>query len=240
MRVSPVTVLKLIRDAGNAAADFHHEAVRGVPSANIQCDELWAYLYAKDKRVKDAQAAPPHAGSIWTWTALDTDSHLIVTWLCGRRDMVTGLPFMEDLRFRVKGRPQITTDGGLSYPDLVDAAFGADVDYSMLVKRYDNRGQYVGADRFAVSGNPDMARCSTSLVERHNLAMRSHLRRYTRRTNAHSKRWELHIASLAFWFAYYNWVRPHETLRGSSPAQAAGLATRRYTMAELFRYCLKL
>ena len=234
-RVSPVTVLKLLADAGNAAADWHHEAVRGVPSANIQCDELWAPLYAKEKRVKGAKAAPPHAGSVWTWTALDTDSKLIVSWQCGRRDVDTGQAFMDDLRFRVKGRPQITSDGWHRYPEIIEEAFGADVDYAMLVKRYDGRGWYVGADRFAVVGNPDMARCSTSLVERQNLTMRTHLRRYTRSASGHSKRWGYHLHALAFWFAFYNWVRPHQTLRGRSPAQAAGLATRRYTMAELYK-----
>lgn len=234
-RVSPVTVLKLVVDAGAAAADFHHEAVRGVPSAHIECDELWAPLYAKEKNVKAAKAAPPHAGSVWTWTALDTDSKVIVSWQCGKRDMETGRAFMEDLRFRVKGRPQITTDGWHGYPELIDEAFGAEVDYAMLVKRYDSRERYVGADRFAVAGQPDMARCSTSLVERQNLTMRTHLRRYTREASGHSKRWEHHLHSLAFWFAFYNWVRPHQTLRGRSPAQAAGLATRRYTMPELLQ-----
>ena len=228
-----MTVLKLLADAGEAAADWHHEAVRGVPSANIECDELWAPLYAKEKHVKDAKAAPPHAGSVWTWTAIDTDSKLILTWQCGGRDMATGQAFMDDLRFRVKGRPQITSDGWKNYPQIIEAAFGAEVDYAMLVKQYDSRERYVGAERFAVAGNPDMARCSTSLVERHNLTMRTQLRRYTRRASGHSKKWAKHLQALAFWFAFYNWVRPHQTLRGRSPAHAAGLATRRYSMAEL-------
>ncbi|MCY4581916.1 MAG: integrase core domain-containing protein [Chloroflexi bacterium] len=234
-RVSPVTVLKLLADAGEAAADFHHEAVRGVPSAYIECDELWAPLYAKAKNVDAAKAAPPHAGSVWTWTALDTVSKLIVSWQCGGRDMVTGQAFMDDLRLRVKGRPQITTDGWQKYPEIIEEAFGAEVDYAMLLKQYDSRERYVGAQRFAVAGNPDMARCSTSLVERHNLTMRTQLRRYTREASGHSKKWEKHLQALAFWFTYYNWVRPHQTLRGSTPAHAAGLAPRRYKMGELMR-----
>lgn len=238
-RVSPVTVLKLLREAGDAAADWHHEVVKGIPARNIECDELWAILYGREKRIKDAEAAPEQAGAVWTWTALDTDSKFMLSWQCGKRDLETGRAFMEDLRYRVSGRPQIVTDGFRGYPELIEKAFGAEVDYAMMEKQYDSRQRYIGAERFALAGNPDMARCSTSLVERHNLSMRQHLRRYARATNGQSKSWAHHLAALAWWFTFYNWVRPHQSLRGRTPAQVVGLATRPYTMREM-RWLLKL
>ncbi len=204
--VSINTVYKLMIDAGKACAAYHDETVRDVHASRIQADELWSFCYAKEKNVADAKSPPPGAGDVWTWTAIDCDSKLIVSWWVGDRSGATAAAFMKDLRSRLAGHVHLTTDRYTPYPEAVEAAFGDDVDYEQLVKA------------------PGERRASTSYVERSNLTIRMGNRRYTRRTNAFSKRMANHCHMLALYFWFYNWSRGHMSLHGATPAMAAGLA----------------
>jgi IS1 family transposase len=240
--VSINTVTKLLEDAGKACAAFHHENVRGVAAKRVQCDEIWSFCYAKAKNVGAAKAAPAEAGDVWTWTALDADSKLIVSWLVGGRDAEYALEFMDDLRQRIANRVQLTTDGHGAYLQAVEEAFGIDVDYAQLVKLYGaapdgSKGRYspaecVGARKSPVVGNPDKKHISTSYVERQNLTMRMGMRRFTRLTNGFSKKLDNHMHALALYFFHYNWVRQHKSLR-VTPAMAAGLTTRLLSWDEI-------
>ena len=228
------TVAKLLADAGRACAAFHEEHVVEVPSRRVQCDEIWSFCYAKRRNVEQAVAAPQGAGDVWTWTALDPDSKLIVSWLVGGRDADTGIEFMDDLRGRLANRVQLTTDGHRAYLEAIEGAFGGAVDYAQLVKLYGKTGEEeerryspaacIGARKVVVAGSPDLAEVSTAHVERHNLTMRMSMRRFARLTNAFSKKLENHCHALALYFVWYNWVRPHKSL-GMTPAMAAGLAS---------------
>jgi IS1 family transposase len=235
------TVTKLLIDAGQMAATFHDEKVRKVAAQRVQCDEIWSFCYAKDKNVKGAKAAPDGAGNVWTWTALDSDSKLMVTWWVGDRSRDTGYVFLRDLESRLANRIQLTTDGHGAYLEAADATFGDDVDFAQLVKIYRETtvapGRYspadcVGAKKKVITGNPDMDHVSTSHAERQNLTMRMSMRRFTRLTNAFSKKFENHCHSLALYFMHYNWMRKHKTL-GTTPAVAAGLTKDAMTMADL-------
>lgn len=244
-RVSDVsinTVAKLLVDAGKACAMFHDETVRGVTSKRIQCDEIWSFTYAKAKNVATAKAAPEEAGDTWTWTALDADSKLIVSWLVGGRDSEYAMAFMDDLRSRLANRVQLTTDGHKAYLEAVEGAFGGDIDYAMLVKLYGAapesfKGRYspaecIGARKDRIEGNLDKAHVSTSYVERQNLTMRMHMRRFTRLTNAFSKKFENHAHMVALYTVWYNFVKMHKTLR-MTPAMAAGVTDRLWSMEDV-------
>ena len=229
--VSINTVTKLLVDAGTACTAYHDEHVRGLTCRRIQCDEIWAFCYSKVKNVAAAKKAPIGAGDIWSWTSLCADSKLICNWVVGTRDAYAAMLLMEDLARRLTTRVQLTTDGHRAYLEAVEGAFGADVDYAMLVKLYgdapDAEKRYspaecIGIRKTIIEGNPDSAHVSTSFVERQNLQMRMSMRRFTRLTNAHSKKLENHCHALALYFTYYNWIRQHATLR-VSPAMAAGL-----------------
>lgn len=240
--VSINTVSKMLVDAGNAAILHHGETVKAVTASRIQCDEIWSFCYAKQKNAKTAKAAPSEAGDVWTWTALDADSKLIVTYLVGGRDADCAMEFMDDLRARLANRVQLTTDGHRAYLEAVEGAFGADVDYAQLVKIYGEgpQGQErryspmecIGARKRHVEGNADMAHVSTSHVERQNLTMRMSMRRFTRLTNAFSKKWENHVHAIALYFYHYNFCRIHKTLR-VTPAMAAGITDRLWSFDDL-------
>jgi IS1 family transposase len=239
--VSINTVSKLLCDAGDAALIMHHENVQNVKASRIQCDEIWSFCYAKQKNVKKAKAAPAEAGDVWTWTALDADTKLIVTYLIGGRDADYALEFIDDLRQRLANRVQLTTDGHGAYLEAVEEAFGNDVDYAQLVKIYgqapEGQRRYspavcVGARKRTVTGNPDMADVSTSYVERQNLTMRMSMRRFTRLTNAFSKKYENHVHALAIYFFHYNFCRIHKSLR-VTPAMEAGLTDRVWSFDDL-------
>ncbi|MFI5340923.1 MAG: IS1 family transposase [Candidatus Methylomirabilales bacterium] len=241
--VSINTVTKLLEDAGNACAAHHDKAVRNLKSARIQCDEIWSFCYAKEKNVPQEKLGQLGYGDVWTWTALDADSKLIVSWLVGERDAGYATEFINDVASRLDTRVQLTTDGLRAYLDAVEGAFGADVDYAQLVKLYgqspESEKRYspaecIGCERKRVEGNPDPRHISTSFVERQNLNMRMGMRRFTRLTNAFSKKIENHCHALALYFTFYNFVRIHKTLR-VSPAMAAKIETRLWEMADIVR-----
>ena len=239
--VSFNTVDKLLQDAGAACVTFHDEAVRGVQAQRVQCDEIWSFCYAKAKNLPSAKNAPFGAGDIWTWTALDADSKLIVSWLVGGRDAEYANEFMQDVASRLADRVQLTTDGHYAYLNAVEGAFGADVDFAQLVKLYgqapDAEKRYsppvcVGAKKETFNGRPDKRHISTSYVERHNLTMRMSMRRFTRLTNAFSKRIINHCHALALYFVWYNFVRIHTSLR-VTPAMAAGVTGKLWEMKDI-------
>lgn len=241
LNVGKNTVIKLMIDAGEACAAYHDEHVRELRSKRIQVDEIWSFTYAKEKNVASAKAAPEGAGDTWTWTALDADTKFIVSWFVGGRDGECAKWFIEDLATRLANRVQLTSDGHRAYLEAVEDAFGADVDYAQLVKLYGSApgpaGRYSPADctgikKTRVEGNRDMKHVSTSYVERSNLTMRMHMRRFTRLTNAFSKKVENHAHAVALFTTYYNFVRIHKTLR-VTPAMAAGVSDRLWDVSDI-------
>ncbi len=236
------TVIKLMIDAGKACTAHHDEHVRNLTTKRVQVDEIWSFTYAKQKNVAKAKAAPANAGDTWTWTAIDADNKLMISWLVGGRDGEYAMAFMDDLRSRLANRVQLTSDGHRAYLEAVEGAFGADVDYAQLVKIYgaapeSAKGRYspaecTGAVKTRIEGNPDMKHVSTSFAERQNLNIRMHTRRFTRLTNAFSKKVENHAWSVALFTTYYNFVRIHKTLR-MSPAMAAGVTDRLWEIGDI-------
>lgn len=232
--VSKNTVTKLLEDAGKVCAIYHDENVRGVEAKHVQADEIWSFCYAKAKNVEGAKAAPADAGDIWTWTAMDRDSKLMISYTIGDRSGATAREFMFDLASRLATRIQLTTDGHGAYLKAVTDAFSGDVDYAMLIKQYGGAtgqkgherkyspAECTGAKEEVIFGNPIMEDIGTSHIERQNLTMRMGMRRFTRLTNAFSKKAENHAYAVALHFMHYNFVRTHKTLR-MTPAMAAGL-----------------
>jgi IS1 family transposase len=234
------TVLRLLEDAGCACAAYHDAMVRGVRANRVQCDEIWAFVYGKDKNLTIEQVNAG-AGSVWTWTAIDADTKLIVTYMLGDRGAGTALAFMQDLASRVESRIQLTTDGHRVYAEAVENAFGSEIDYAMLVKLYgasnDGESRYspatcIGCRTGVLAGNPDPKHISTSYVERQNLSMRMGMRRFTRLTNGFSKKFENHAHQVALYFFHYNFCRVHKSLR-VTPAMEAGLTDHVWSLEEL-------
>jgi IS1 family transposase len=236
------TITRLLNDAGRALGEEQDRLFRGLKTQRVQVDEIWSFTYAKQRNVPSAKSAPDWAGDTWTWTAIDADSKLVMSWLVGGRDSGYAMAFMDDVAGRLANRVQLTSDGHKAYLEAVEGAFGADIDYATLEKIYkaDPRipaGRYsppvcTGAKKQSVEGRPDPAHISTSYVERQNLTMRMHMRRFTRLTNAFSKKIENHANAVALHFAYYNLVKVHKTLR-MSPAMAAGVTDKLWEMSDL-------
>ena len=242
--VSKNTVSRLLIDAGTASASYQDKALRNISCRRIQVDEIWSFIYAKGKNVARAKSAPPEAGDVWTWTAICADTKIVPSWRVGDRSGATAIEFMDDLRPRLANRVQLTSDGHKAYLEAVEGAFGGDVDYAQLVKVYgeasDSEKRYspaacIGARKRRVEGNPHPAHVSTSYVERNNLTMRMSMRRFTRLTNAFSKKIENHIHSVALHFMYYNFCRQHKSLDGISPAMAAGVTGRLWDIEDIVR-----
>lgn len=238
--VSKPTVLKLLVNLGRACFAYHDEHVRGLNSKRIQCDEIWSFVGAKQKNASEEKVAQGW-GDAWTWTALDADSKLMVSYLVGQRGAYWAKAFMEDVALRINSRVQITTDGHRAYVEAIEGVFGMDVDYAMLIKQYGNPvnpdsryspGEVIGVETVQVTGDPDPKHISTSFVERQNLTMRMSMRRFTRLTNAFSKKLENHEAAIALHYMHYNFCRIHQTLR-VTPAMEAGIANHVWTMEEL-------
>jgi IS1 family transposase len=235
------TVAKLLVEAGHACAAYQDKALRKLPCKRVQMDEIWSFVYAKAGNVKAAKSAPATAGDVWTWTAICADTKLIVSWLLGSRDMDAALSFVGDLRSRLANRVQLTSDGHRPYLTAVDTVFGDDVDYAMLIKIYGadpqaetrySPAKCIGAEKQPKIGNPDAKHISTSYAERSNLTMRMHMRRFTRLTNAFSKKVENHAAAIALHTMYYNFVRIHQTLR-VTPAMAAGVSDKLWEVSDI-------
>jgi IS1 family transposase len=237
------TINKLLLDLGAACSDYMNKALVNLPCERVQCDEIWAFVGAKQKNVTPELAAKGHAGDVWTWVAMDADTKLICSWMVGNRDGDTARDFMLDLASRLSSRIQLTTDGFGAYLNAVDWAFSSKIDYAMLIKQYgetsEGQKRYspaecVGCERKRVTGKPDPKHVSTSYIERQNLTMRMSMRRFTRLTNAFSKKIENHIASIAIHYMHYNFCRIHQTLR-ITPAMAAGISDHVWEMEQLLQ-----
>jgi IS1 family transposase len=235
------TVLKLLKELGCAAASYHDSHVRNLRVRRVQADEVWSYVYGKDKNLTLEQMQAG-LGSVWTWTAIDADSKLIISYMLGDRGPLTAQAFMQDVASRIRTRIQLTTDGHRVYAEAVEGAFGADIDYAMLVKIYgasseNPESRYspatcIGCRTGVLNGDPDPDHISTSFVERQNLSMRMGMRRFTRLTNGFSKKLENHGHMVALYFMHYNFCRVHKTLR-VTPAMEAGLTDHVWDIEEL-------
>lgn len=240
--VSKPTILKLLADLGAACAKYQDEKLRNLSCKRVQCDEIWSFCYAKEKNVPDEYKGKLGFGDTWTWVAIDADTKLCVSYLVGGRNADYAQKFIDDFASRLAHRIQLTTDGHKAYLEAVEGAFGADVDYAMLEKIYNSpprngQARYspaecCGARKLKIVGNPDSAKISTSYVERQNLTMRMSMRRFTRLTNAHSKKIENHRHALALYFMYYNFARIHSTLR-VTPAMEAKVADHVWSLDEI-------
>lgn len=236
------TIIKLLIDAGAVCAEFQDRSFRNLTCRRIQCDEIWSFIGAKDKNLTEDERGKFGRGSVWTWTAIDADTKLVPTWMVGPRTAEAANDFMQDLASRLSKRIQLTTDGHKVYVDAVEDAFGSQIDYAMLIKLYGSEipedaryspAQCIGTKVAEISGRPDAKHISTSYVERQNLTMRMHMRRFTRLTNAFSKKLDNHIAAISLHFMFYNFIRIHQTLR-VTPAMAAGV-TRIFEIADIVR-----
>jgi len=239
------TVVKLLKEVGAACLDYQDKVMHNIPSKKLQCDEIWSFVYAKAKNVPEQHSGKFGYGDVWTFTAIDADTKLVPCWLVGQRTAESAREFISDLKARLTNRVQLTTDGHKMYLEAIEKAFGADIDYAMLVKLYGQEpeaerryspAKCIGADKQIIQGKPDTESISTSYVERQNLSMRMGMRRFTRLTNAFSKKLENHEYALALYFMHYNFARPHKTLANpypTTPAMASGLTNHIWTIEEI-------
>jgi IS1 family transposase len=243
--VAKNTVAKLLIELGAACAEYLDRALRNLPCKRVQCDEIWSFVAAKQANVTPKlRASNPYAGDCWTWVAMDAKTKLVCSWLVGSRDWETARHFVDDLAGRLANRVQLTTDGNKLYLFAINAAFQGAIDYGILMKLYggkaDESGTHVryspsaciGAVKKPTIGTPDPDHISTSFIERQNLTMRMSMRRFTRLTNAFSKKIENHVAAQALHYMHYNFVRIHQTLR-VTPAMAAGVTDRLWSIEDL-------
>lgn len=237
------TVSKLLVDAGRACAAYQDRVLRNLPCKRVQVDEIWSFVYAKQKNVPTAKSAPINSGDVWTWTALDADTKLLASFYVSDRSYGAAREFIADLADRLAHRVQLTSDGHKSYLQAIVDAFGNDIDYAILIKKYGNEGgssperRYspavcVGIEKDPIIGSPDAKHISTSFVERQNLTMRMNMRRFTRLTNGFSKKIENHACAVALHAMYYNFIRLHQTIK-TTPAMAAGVTDRLWEMTDL-------
>jgi len=235
------TVLRLLAELGKACADYQDLTLRNLPCKRVQCDEIWSFVGAKDKNLPKEKRGQFGLGSVWTWTAICSDTKLAISWVIGDREAKTASIFMNDLASRLKHRVQLTTDGLKAYLQAVEDAFADEIDYATLIKLYgagpQDESRYsppkcIGIQKEKVNGGPDLKHVSTSFVERQNLTMRMSMRRFTRLTNAFSKKVDNHWAAVCLHFMYYNFCRIHQTLR-ITPAMAAGVADHVWEVEEL-------
>ncbi|HVN75136.1 MAG TPA: IS1 family transposase [Thermoanaerobaculaceae bacterium] len=236
------TVVKLLAELGEACTRYQDEKLRDLPCKRIQADEIWSFCYAKAKNVPAQHRGEFGFGDVWTFTAIEADTKLVPAWMIGPRDLDTATAFMRDLVARLRHRVQLTTDGLNVYLDAVDDAFGCDVDFAQLQKLYGTApeaetryspAKCIGTSTQVVQGNPKEEHISTSYVERQNLTMRMSMRRFTRLTNGFSKKLTNHMAAVSLYFMHYNFCRKHQTLRGKTPAMAAGVADHVWSIEEL-------
>lgn len=239
------TITKLVVDLGIACSAYQDKALRDLPCKTIEADEIWSFCYAKAKNVPDEYKGTFGYGDVWTWVALCADTRLAVSWLVGERTMMDCWTFLADVKQRVQGRIQLSTDAHQSYRGAVGMVFGGDIDWAQLVKQY--RSQSVGQGRYSPPvcvgakakpriGNPDLTRVSTSYVERQNLTMRMGMRRFTRLTNGFSKKVENQAHAVSLHYMHYNFARPHKTLANPyprTPAMAAGVANHVWSLQEI-------
>ena len=241
--VSKPTILKLLADLGKSCAKYQDEKLRNLSCKRVQADEIWSFCFAKDKNLSEEMKGKFGFGSVWTWTAICADTKLMISWLVGERSVPYAVKFIDDLASRLAHRVQLTTDGHKPYLRAVEGAFGSDIDYAMLEKIYTTGPQEGTTTRYSpaqccgtrthkVMGNPDEDHISTSYAERKNLQIRMNMRRFTRLTNAHSKKVENHRHALALYFMYYNFARIHSTLR-VTPAIQAGIADHVWNLEEI-------
>jgi len=239
--VARMTIEKLLRDLGTTCESYHDQHVRKVRARRVECDEIWSFCYAKAKNVP-AEKRGFGFGDVWTWVAIDADSKLVISYLVGKRNSAWAAEFMLDIASRVSTRIQLTTDAHKPYLEAVEGAFGMDIDYAMLhkiygvpteeeIRRY-SPARCIGAEMKPIIGNPNPKRVSTSHVERQNLTMRMHMRRFTRLTNGFSKKIDNHAHAVALHFMYYNFVKIHQSLR-VTPAMEAGLSDHVWSLDEL-------
>lgn len=240
--VAKNTVAKLLLDLGAACLRFQDAEMRNLPCERLQCDEIWSFVYAKQKNVSPEMFdGGKHAGDVWTWVAIDADTKLVPTWMVGSRDADSAYQFISDLAGRLSHRVQLTTDGHKAYLNAVEEVFGTEIDYAMVRKIYGNTGESerryspaecTGCQTEVIMGAPDKKHVSTSYVERQNLTMRMSMRRFTRLTNAFSKKIENHVAAISLHFMHYNFCRIHKTLK-VTPAMAAGISQKLWEIGDI-------
>jgi IS1 family transposase len=241
------TVVKLLREVGAACLDYQDRVMHSLPCKKLQCDEIWSFVYSKAKNVPEEYNGKFGYGDVWTFTAIDADTKLVPAWLVGLRNADCAFDFINDLKSRLANRVQLTTDGHKMYVEAIEKVYGSEIDYAQIVKLYgqdlETEKRYspakcIGAEKQIIQGKPDTKDISTSYVERQNLTMRMSMRRFTRLTNAFSKKLENHVLALSLYFIHYNFARTHKTLANPyprTPAMAAGITNHIWTIEDIVR-----